>query len=188
MCEYPSGLFQGTNIDIFDLPAPLVSDSVSQKHRSIDARRVMLSRRRFVQKEQWYNLCFFRSAQMNAPEPSQTSPGNADKIVFQCPHCRTTLRVDRSAAGTTLNCDSCQKLIRVPRSRALKKISSNAAAFDHESPEELERRLKENESQRTEITGYINQANIQVHRWELQLQALNERKEQLEAELTSRRK
>jgi len=52
---------------------------------------------------------------------------------------------------------------------------------------DLEHRLKENESQRTEITSYINQHNIQLHRWQLQLRTLNERKQQLEAELASQR-
>jgi hypothetical protein len=51
----------------------------------------------------------------------------------------------------------------------------------------LEHCLKENESQRTEITGYINQLNIQLHRWQLRLQTLNERKQQLEAELASQK-
>jgi len=43
--------------------------------------------------------------------------------------------------------------------------------------------LKENESQRTEITSYINQLSIQLHRWKLRLQTLNERKTELEEEL-----
>ena len=48
---------------------------------------------------------------------------------------------------------------------------------------DLQRKLKENESQRTEITGYINQLSIQLHRWKLRLQTLNERKTELEEEL-----
>lgn len=48
---------------------------------------------------------------------------------------------------------------------------------------ELQRHLKENESQRTEINGYINQLNIQLHRWQLRLQTLNERNKQLSDEL-----
>ena len=44
---------------------------------------------------------------------------------------------------------------------------------------ELQRHLKENESQRTEINGYINQLSIQLHRWQLRLQTLNERNKQL---------
>ena len=54
------------------------------------------------------------------------------------------------------------------------------------SPQELtdlQRKLKENESQRTEVTGYINQLSIQLHRWKLRLQTLNERKSELEEEL-----
>ena len=42
--------------------------------------------------------------------------------------------------------------------------------------------MKENESQRTEITSYINQLSIQLHRWQLRLQTLNERKKELEEE------
>ena len=42
---------------------------------------------------------------------------------------------------------------------------------------------KENESHRTEITGYINQLSIQLHRWQLRLQTLNERKKELAAEM-----
>ena len=49
--------------------------------------------------------------------------------------------------------------------------------------DELKRRLIENESQRIEIGGYINQASIQLHRWQLRLKTLDERKGELEKEL-----
>ena len=48
---------------------------------------------------------------------------------------------------------------------------------------DVRQQLKENESQRTEVTGYINQLTIQLHRWQLRLQTLNDRKAQLEKEL-----
>lgn len=48
---------------------------------------------------------------------------------------------------------------------------------------DLQHQLKENESQRTEITGYINQLNIQLHRWQLRLQTLNDRQNKLQTEL-----
>jgi chromosome segregation ATPase len=48
---------------------------------------------------------------------------------------------------------------------------------------ELQCHLKENESQRTEINGYINQLSIQLHRWQLRLQTLNERNKQLADEM-----
>lgn len=51
--------------------------------------------------------------------------------------------------------------------------------------DEIKRRLIENESQRTEINGYINQTSIQLHRWQLRMQTLNERKAELEKELAS---
>ena len=52
---------------------------------------------------------------------------------------------------------------------------------------ELRRQLKENESQRTEVTGYINQLSIQLHRWQLRLQTLEERRKQLENDLQGAR-
>jgi len=61
-----------------------------------------------------------------------------------------------------------------------------SASASQTSPQELtdlQRKLKENESQRTEVTGYINQLSIQLHRWKLRLQTLNERKTELEEEL-----
>jgi chromosome segregation ATPase len=51
---------------------------------------------------------------------------------------------------------------------------------DHE---ELRRQLVENESQLKEITGYVNQLNIQIHRWQLRLQKLNERNANLKTQL-----
>jgi hypothetical protein len=125
--------------------------------------------------------------QTNSNEPSQSSANTARDIVFQCPHCRVTLKLDRANAGTTLKCESCQKLIRVPRSRSASKASAKAEPVNPEQTADLEGCLKENESQRTEITGYINQLNIQLHRWQLRLQTLNERKQQVEAELASRK-
>ena len=49
---------------------------------------------------------------------------------------------------------------------------------------DLQHQLKENESQRTEITGYINQLSIQLHRWQLRLETLNERQKKLQTELS----
>ena len=49
--------------------------------------------------------------------------------------------------------------------------------------DDIKRQLKENESQRTEINSYINQLSIQLHRWQLRLQTLNERRKELENEL-----
>jgi len=50
---------------------------------------------------------------------------------------------------------------------------------------ELRRHLKENESQRTEVNGYINQLSIQLHRWQLRIQTLDERNRELMAEVVS---
>jgi len=122
---------------------------------------------------------------MSSQPASQPAATAARKIVFQCPRCRTTLRLDRATAGTTLNCEACQKLIRVPGKRSASKAPAEAAPVNHEKIAKLEGGLKENESQRTEVTGHMNQLNIQLHRWQLRLQTLNQRKQQLEKELNS---
>lgn len=108
-----------------------------------------------------------------APQPS-------NDIVFACSHCATSFVVDAAAAGLAVQCQSCGKPTRVPTQSAaeLQANAENAARIS-----DLQHQLKENGSQRTEITGYINQLSIQLHRWQLRLKDLNERKAKLEAEL-----
>jgi transcription elongation factor Elf1 len=98
-------------------------------------------------------------------------------IVFACSHCSTSFVVDAAAAGMTLDCQKCGKPTTVPN-RALEAAAENCAKIS-----DLQHQLKENESQRTEITGYINQHSIQLHRWQLRLQTLNERQKKLQTEL-----
>jgi DNA-directed RNA polymerase subunit M/transcription elongation factor TFIIS len=98
-------------------------------------------------------------------------------IFFHCQHCNAALVANRSAGGMTLTCQKCGKLTVVPKSE-----EPSALAY----AEEIRGKLTENESQRAEITGYINQLTIQLHRWQLRLQTLNERKAQLEKELGQR--
>jgi len=100
-------------------------------------------------------------------------------IFFHCQHCKAALVANRSAAGMMLTCRKCSKLTTVPKSE---EPSANAPGY----AEEIRGKLTENESQRAEITGNINQLTIQLHRWQLRLQTLNERKTQLEKELGQR--
>ena len=60
-----------------------------------------------------------------------------------------------------------------------------AAPGDSSRISDLRHQLKENESQRTEITGYINQLSIQLYRWQLRLKTLKERQEKLETEIAA---
>jgi hypothetical protein len=101
-------------------------------------------------------------------------------ITFACAHCASPLVVDSAAAGMSLPCQKCGKPTVVPD---IPTIGSKETSEADAKMAELRRQLKENESQRTEITGYINQHSIQLHRWKLRLQTLNERKEQLDNEL-----
>ena len=100
-------------------------------------------------------------------------------IVFACSHCSTSFVVDAAAAGMTLDCQKCGKPTTVPAANI------EAAAENAVKISDLQHQLKENESQRTEVTGYINQQSIQLHRWQLRLQSLNERQAKLQAELAA---
>ena len=115
---------------------------------------------------------------MQSGAGSTTSAATPSKdIVFACSHCGTSFVVDAAAAGVTIQCQKCGKATTVPKVSAAATPESVARVSD------LQHQLKENESQRTEITGYINQLSIQLHRWQLRLQSLNERQQKLESEL-----
>ena len=100
-------------------------------------------------------------------------------IVFACAKCATSYVVDAAAAGVSLQCQRCGHATTVPSSGV------TAAAVNAARISELQHQLKENESQRTEITSYINQHSIQLHRWQLRLKDLNERQQKLQTELSS---
>ena len=104
---------------------------------------------------------------------------SSSDIVFACTHCAASFVVDSAAAGMTLDCQKCGKPTTVPNP------DLNAAGGNSSKISDLQRQLKENESQRTEITGYINQLGIQLHRWQLRLQTLKERQEKLESDLAA---
>jgi transcription elongation factor Elf1 len=105
-------------------------------------------------------------------------------ILFKCEHCGVSLVVDGAAAGMTLQCQQCGKPANVPVSSAVNAATQSPLPSASAKLAELQHHLKENESQRTEINGYINQLSIQLHRWQLRLQTLNERNKQLSDEMT----
>ena len=108
-------------------------------------------------------------------EPRQPS----GDIIFGCTHCATQFVVDAAAAGATVECENCGKPTTVPSQNV------EGAAADAIRLSDLQHQLKENESQRTEVSGYINQLTIQIQRWQLRLQTLNERQKKLQGELAA---
>src|SRR5947199_10755628 len=95
-------------------------------------------------------------------------------VLFKCQHCASPLVVNPAAAGMTVNCQRCGKRTLVPTA------SASASPTPPQELTDLRRKLKENDSQRTEVTGYINQLTTQLHRWILRLRTLTERKTDLE--------
>ena len=102
---------------------------------------------------------------------------SSSDIIFACTHCAASFVVDSVAAGMKFDCQKCGKPTTVP-SPALEAAAGNSSKIA-----DLQHQLKENESQRIEITSYINQLSIQLHRWQLRLQALKERQQKLQTEL-----
>src|SRR4029453_1922285 len=105
-------------------------------------------------------------------------------IFFKCEHCGVSLVVDGTAAGMTLQCQQCGKPPNVPVSSTGNTAPQSPLPSASAKLAELQHHLKENEAQRTEINGYINQLGIQLHRWQLRLQTLDERNKQLTDEIT----
>ena len=139
------------------------------------------------------HLCFVIPRPMAAAAPvvlftcpvesgasTTTAVSPAKDITFACSHCSSPLVVDVAAAGMTLPCQKCGKPTVVPAVPAVGMSRGTLLAEPNNKVAELRRQLKENESQRTEVTGYINQLSIQLHRWQLRLQTLEERRKQLE--------
>lgn len=122
-------------------------------------------------------LCFLSGTLparfLSVQTASQPQLKETADLVFHCEHCKSALVTSPSAAGMNLPCQRCGKLTPVPKQ--VEKPADAATQL-----QEVQRKLKENESQHTEVTGYINQLQIQLHRWQLRLQTLNERKQQLE--------
>ena len=125
--------------------------------------------------------------QPSAPvEPATPATDAQDDVFFTCESCGTPLVVDGAAAGLTLNCQRCGGPTTVPHPSAAhvaESVECVATGSIAERLAELRRHLKENESQRTEINGYINQLNIQLHRWQLRIQTLDERNKELTEEV-----
>ena len=120
--------------------------------------------------------------QSNTAVDSAASASPGDDIVFNCPKCGVALVVTAAASGMLVNCQECDQPITVPEG-SLPSGKKEASAEVNAHLAKLQHCLKENESQRIEITSYINQHSIQLHRWQLRLQTLEERKKELMDEI-----
>jgi hypothetical protein len=130
-------------------------------------------------------------------------------IVFECPHCHGELVVDLEGAGFSLTCVHCGQTVTVPEyhgpslhfleaatsklTEALRNarkgsprkfdLSDRSAAELVARRTELERQSQEIQAQSVELRGQVNHALIQLHRYQLKLEMLNESQAELETEL-----
>src|SRR3984957_2814101 len=130
-------------------------------------------------------------------------------IVFDCPHCGGELAIDMDGAGMEVNCAHCGKPLTVPEDHgpslqflqaATSKLAKAIQAARNASPKkfhfegrtsddlnwrqnELQRALRESQTQLTEIKGHIHHATIQLHRYQLKMEVIQERQSELKVEL-----
>jgi hypothetical protein len=145
------------------------------------------------------------------PDQIETAGVNLTErdIVFECAHCNGELIVDQEGAGLDLPCPLCGNPVKVPEYhgaslqflqaataklatavRAARTASPRQFQFEGRSLEELRQRraelqrgIRESQAQATEIKGHIHHATIQLHRYQLRLEVIQERQAELKAEL-----
>jgi len=153
------------------------------------------------------------NAEESVPSPDQIETAGVQvterDIVFDCPHCGGELAIDMDGAGMEVNCAHCGSALSVPEyhgpslqflQAATSKLAKAIQAARNASPKEfhfggrapddlnrrqneLQRSLRESQTQLTEIKGHIHHATIQLHRYQLKLEVIQERQSELKAEL-----
>jgi DNA-directed RNA polymerase subunit RPC12/RpoP len=153
------------------------------------------------------------SKQASVPSPDQIETAGVQvterDIVFECPHCGGELAVDMDGAGIEVNCAHCGSKLVVPEyhgpslqflQTATSKLAKAIQAARNATPKkyqfegltsdelklrqnELQRVLRETQTQVTEVKGHIHHATIQLHRYQLRLEVIQERQSELKAEL-----
>ena len=132
-------------------------------------------------------------------------------IVFDCPNCGGELAIDMDGAGMEVQCAHCGHGLTVPEyhgpslqflqvatARLAKAVQGARNAipkkfhFEERSRDELKRRqnelqraILESQAQTTEVKGHIHHATIQLHRYQLKLEVIQERQSELKAELNA---
>src|ERR1700736_630262 len=121
--------------------------SGTRRYESISSPKIPTRNRPAIEHSR-YVSCFSDLFMTNAAAAASQS---ANDITFACIHCSSALVVDAAAAGMTLDCQRCGQPTPVPNVP----VRQMGSAESQTKVADLQRRLKENESQRTEITGYI---------------------------------
>jgi hypothetical protein len=145
-----------------------------------------------------------------SPEQIETAGVNITErdIIFGCSHCSGELIIDMEGAGMEVTCPFCGVEVKVPdyhgaslqflqvatarlarAVRAARTASPRHFQLEGKSPEELKQRqaelqraLRENQEQVIEVNGHIHHATIQLHRYQLKLEVLQERQTELTVE------
>jgi predicted RNA-binding Zn-ribbon protein involved in translation (DUF1610 family) len=153
------------------------------------------------------------NAQEGVPSPDQIETAGVQvterDIVFDCPQCGGELAIDMDGAGMEVHCTHCGQALTVPEyhgpslqflQAATSKLAKAIQAARNASPKkfhfegnteddlkhrqnELQHALHESQTQLAEIKGHIHHATIQLHRYQLNVEVIQERQSELKAEL-----
>lgn len=118
-------------------------------------------------------------------------------MTFDCSHCSKSVTVPQASTVRGAVAKPAEEAVAESKHEEPPKEGAPAEpappkSFDFSSMprEQVEKRLaelklqyKENSSQRTEIRGYINRAQIELHRYQLRLQKLVDRQADMEGEI-----
>jgi predicted RNA-binding Zn-ribbon protein involved in translation (DUF1610 family) len=155
------------------------------------------------------------NAPENVPSPDQIETAGVQvterDIVFDCPRCGGELVIDMDGAGMEVNCTLCggglivpqydgpslqflqiataklAKAVQGARNATPKKFHFEGSPLDElkRRQNELQRAILESQGQATEVKGHIHHATIQLHRYQLKLEVIQERQIELKAELSA---
>ena len=104
-----------------------------------------------------------------------TTVGTSD-VVFDCPHCRKNLAVDRAAAGHALACPACGKPITVPQEHKVVTLAEAPETRELQAKPQWEQELqavegalKESQHQRQEAGNFYRQHLSEANRLQLRV-------------------
>jgi DNA-directed RNA polymerase subunit RPC12/RpoP len=147
------------------------------------------------------------------PSPDQIESAGVQiterDIVFDCSNCGGELAIDMDGAAMEVSCAHCGTKLTVPEyhgpslqflQAATSKLAKAIQAARNATPKkhqfegrtadelkrrqtELQRALRETQAQLTEVKGHIHHATIQLHRYQLRLEVIQERQTELKSEL-----
>lgn len=109
-----------------------------------------------------------------------------DSLIINCPSCDKSVAAVESMVGQTVECPFCAHHFKVQQPKTtvlIPQVEPRAPAKDPAVVQaelaNLERQLRENVTQITELRGHVSRLNMELHRHELRMKNLTDRQVEL---------